>query len=339
MSTERSPRSAESAADATLERVLQLTGPRETAAAERVARVRSAVHEEWRRAVRVRHRRRWFLVGGTGLAAAATLVLFVVPRQSPRIEAPARIPDAARVRSAGVGVTVTGSGTPLREGQVLEAGSGFSTPHGRYASLELAGGGDVRIDGGTTVAVLDDRRIALTHGAIYVDVASGAGASLTVETRDGIVRDIGTRFEVRVSDRGSRIRVREGAVRLDRGASRHDAAAGTQLFVPVQGPVESAPITEYDSGWTWTVLAAPSFPVEGRTLQAFLEWVSREGGRRVVFLDPMVERRLQGTVLHGSVDGLSVDQALSVILPTCGLTHRVDGPRVLIGWSGPGGSR
>jgi hypothetical protein len=35
-------------------------------------------------------------------------------------------------------------------------------------------------------------------------------------------------------------------------------------------------------------------------------------------------------VLHGSVEGLIVDEALGVILPATGLTYSLDGNRVLI---------
>lgn len=316
--------------EAALERVLRLSGPRETAPADRVARVRAAVHDEWRETVSARSRRQWFLVGGLGLAAAAALVLAVRRPAPPPSEQPAPRQASARVQASGAGVTIAGSGVPLTAGLVLDAGSGVSTPADRYATVVLEGGGEVRIDGGTAVTFLGDRRIALAHGAIYLDVTSNGASAVRVETREGTVRDIGTRFEVRVSAHGSRIRVRDGAIRLDRAGASHEAAAGTQLFVPLKGAVESVRITEYDDEWRWTVLAAPSFPVEGRTLEAFLEWASREGGRRVVFADPSLESRLRNTVLHGSIDGLSVDEALEVILPTCGLAHRLDGSTVVV---------
>jgi hypothetical protein len=36
--------------------------------------------------------------------------------------------------------------------------------------------------------------------------------------------------------------------------------------------------------------------------------------------DPDMQDRVQRTVLHGSIDGLTPDEALAAVLPTCGLT-------------------
>jgi hypothetical protein len=33
-------------------------------------------------------------------------------------------------------------------------------------------------------------------------------------------------------------------------------------------------------------------------------------------------RRIEGIVLHGSIEGLTAEEALQAVLPTCGLTFR-----------------
>jgi hypothetical protein len=35
-------------------------------------------------------------------------------------------------------------------------------------------------------------------------------------------------------------------------------------------------------------------------------------------------------VVHGSVEGLTVEEALATVLPSCGLRHRVEGDRILL---------
>ena len=89
--------------------------------------------------------------------------------------------------------------------------------------------------------------------------------------------------------------------------------------------------------WAWIVRAAPPFQVEGKTLAAFLDWVTRESGRRIEFADDRIRRSSTGTILHGSIDGLTTEEALEVILPACGLTHRIKSERVIV--SRPDGSR
>ena len=76
--------------------------------------------------------------------------------------------------------------------------------------------------------------------------------------------------------------------------------------------------------------------MEGKTLGAFLDWVSREGAWTVTFADRRLSEAARATVLHGRPDllkGLTPAEALDVVLPTCGLRHRVDingGHRVVI---------
>jgi hypothetical protein len=63
--------------------------------------------------------------------------------------------------------------------------------------------------------------------------------------------------------------------------------------------------------------------VDGKTLPVFLDWVAREGGWTIRFADEALRRAASSIVLRGSIDGLTPEQALEAILPTCGLTHRI----------------
>jgi ferric-dicitrate binding protein FerR (iron transport regulator) len=151
------------------------------------------------------------------------------------------------------------------------------------------------------------------------------------------VRDIGTQFEVRLAGAGIRIRVRDGQVRLT-GANGVDARAdaGEELFSKPDGSdrsIHRRPIATTGSEWAWAERAAPLFSVEGKTLGAFLDWVSREGGWTVTFADGRLSATARATVLYVRPDllkGLTPAEALEVVLPTCGLRHRIDGNRVVI---------
>jgi ferric-dicitrate binding protein FerR (iron transport regulator) len=210
-------------------------------------------------------------------------------------------------------------------------GAWLRTPDRALATFALEGGGELRLDAGTSVRLAGERRLALDRGAIYVDSGtSRGGAPVSIETPAGTVRDVGTRFEVRLLDRVLRVRVREGAVRLERAGVQRDASAGTELTTTPGGAIGERAIPAYDEDWAWTVRAAPSFRVEGRTLETFLDWVSREGGWTVTFADPAIEQSARTTILHGSIEGLTTDEALAVILPACGLTYRIDTGHVVV---------
>jgi ferric-dicitrate binding protein FerR (iron transport regulator) len=124
-----------------------------------------------------------------------------------------------------------------------------------------------------------------------------------------------------------RVRVREGAVRLDRpgGEERaEEAAAGLELELDDAGGLVRRPVAATGPHWAWTLAIAPPFELEGRRLADFLAWVRRETGWEVRFVDPALEVATADIVLHGSLRGITPDLAPAAVLPTCGLEHAVD---------------
>jgi len=70
--------------------------------------------------------------------------------------------------------------------------------------------------------------------------------------------------------------------------------------------------------------------LEGRPLTEFLAWAEREGGRPIRFADPALERANAATIVYGAIERLTVDEALDVVLPSCGLARRNDGDVITI---------
>jgi ferric-dicitrate binding protein FerR (iron transport regulator) len=314
--------------------------------AERARRVRDTVHA-WRTSVRRRDRVRYLAIGGAGLAAAAAIFFAASTGRRDAGSAPSRLPaaptpPAARLVAATGGTVAviapgaTGAtaapdstrGAPGRVsvGDAVAIGAALETGDGVMAALALADGGDVRLNQRTALRLTDARELRIDRGAVYIDSGNG-GAAVIVRTPVGVVRDVGTQFEVGLANGVWRVRVRAGSIRYDRGDAQHAAAAGSELLVHPDGSLVTRPAPTYGADWDWVVRAGPPFRVEGQTLAAFLDWVSRESGRRLEFAD----ERIRGeTILHGSIDGLTAEEALGVILPACGLTHRVDARRVTI---------
>ena len=313
-----------------LEQLIRAAGSRPAPGADRAARVRAAVEHEWRAQARARRLRRLLRLSGGGaamLAAAATVFLAMRERSTvaPPAPAPARLP-IARVAAAHGAVTMEiagGRAAVAAVGRTIPAGSNIRTNGTSRATVALIAGGELRIDVDTVATLVDARTIQLDRGAIYLDSGASTPGSVTVRTASGTVRDIGTRFEVRAGDRDRRvtlsIKVRDGAVQLERAGRIDRAPKGTELLARADGTVSTRSVDPFAADWAWTTAAAPPFVVENATLEAFLQWAAREGGWTIEWSDAL-RQRARTTILHGTIDGMTPAVALEEVLPTCGLS-------------------
>jgi ferric-dicitrate binding protein FerR (iron transport regulator) len=311
-----------------VERLISAAGARTAPDAARTERVRAAVAAVWTREVRRRRRWRTLLVGGSALATAAVaLVVWMHPvpaRDEAAVPAPVRVATFIATTGSIAVRDALGTHPTPQIGTAIPAGSRLTTDAGATAAIAWIDGGEVRVDAGTALAVDGARTLTLQQGAVYVD---SHGASVVVHTPAGDVRDVGTRFEVRVTSGSTRVCVREGSVRFERAGRTTPAAAGDELRVNDRGDVTSGTIAPDAAAWAWTARAAPAFRVEGATLDAFLAWAAREGGWTIDRRDPSPDRSV---VLHGDISGLTPREAVDVIAPTCGLTAEIRDGRLIV---------
>ena len=312
-------------------RLLQSAGARSPVPVERTARVKAAVRDAWLNAGRSHARRRLtaIVAAVTALGAAAAVALAIRMRQPD-----SRLPELARApvaRVAAVTGTVSVNRTTLEPGDEIVDGASIRVADGSLATVSLDGSGELRLDGGTTIAFDGRRLVTLRTGAVYIDTGRDLpSAPIVVRTAFGEVRDVGTRFEVRVLDRGWRARVRDGVIRIDAAGATRDLSAGREIVMQPDGMATEGVVASYDAGWSWTTRAARPFQIEGATLGAFLQWAADESGRRIRFADVETERALSSTTLNGSIAGLTADEALDVVLPTCGLVGTLSQEQILL---------
>ncbi len=314
-------------------RVLRAAGTRASPSEEMQQAVRAAVRDEWRAAVAERARRRrmrWVAVAAgvavAGLGLWASRLLLQGP--GPVVASVSRTIGAVTARDA-----VWSPWHATRIQQQLRAGDDLKTGADGRAALALPGGVSLRLDHDTRIALVGVRRINVSSGAIYVDTGRrpGAADALQVETPIGVVRHLGTQFEVKVAEHGVRIRVREGRIELNtlRGVAR-EARTGDELLVSAGGGISSGRIAPSSSEWKWVVSSAPPFAIEGRPVGEFLAWVGRELGREIVFATPESAAEASRAVLSGSVAGLAADEALAAVLPTTRLHSLERGEQIVI---------
>src|SRR5712691_3592529 len=189
-------------------RLLREAGPRPPVPAESRARIRSAVRVGWRKSLEGPRRSAILIV----VEVAAALLI--------ALGAGFWLRERLRVGGVAIGSVLRAEGrVELSDGRVAGAGSalaagiGLTTgPDGR-AALRLNGGPSVRLDSATDLRLISACVLDLRHGAVYVDTVSrsseseaarGSGSSdaagvtslIEIRTALGLVRDVGTQFEV-----------------------------------------------------------------------------------------------------------------------------------------------
>jgi len=268
--------------------LIRIAGSRPKVPDEMKARVRAAVQDEWQSEVSRRRHMRW-AGGAVGLAAAAGLAAVLVLRPSDAVPPP--LPATATMIETAAASTRT---------------------------MEWAAS-SLRIDNGTRIRLESDRVATLESGAIYFS-SEGAHANVEIRTRFGTIRDIGTQFEVRLSDDRVRVRVREGSVDL-RG---NVATAGTEL-VATQNAIERREIPRYGDAWAWVERAAPPMVIEGMTLDEVVHRVAREKGLVVEWKSSSAKERR----LHGRAP-FSPDEALAAASAAAGVRYAIENERLIV---------
>jgi ferric-dicitrate binding protein FerR (iron transport regulator) len=290
--------------------------------------IRDAARETWKRQLHLRASRRRPVWVAASLAAGLLLVLAAAWMLGGGGTPPPVGPIAELEVRAGE-VTIRSAGESTAGAPALVAGAVLATGRDGRVGLRLPTGASVRVDGESRVRLDSARSVALERGALYVDSQGLPGGHVEILTPLGRVTDLGTQFEVRLGNAtGSaatdlRVRVREGEVRVDTERGIHRAMAGSELVLAADGSVRSAAVAPDHAAWRWAILAAPAPAIEGQTLESFLDWVSREMGLRWRLVAPQPERSPRLIVLHGSVAGLTPEEALEVVLTGSGLRSEI----------------
>lgn len=336
MSEKREPDTPDRSEEADpIARVLKAAGSRPQPDHVKKAAFKQSLHTEWRRAIAPRRQRQvvWWAAAAAGLAAAILIVGWLRPYDIGRQPvAPDVVGHVVRIegtvrsspnRNAPASQDVS-DGVQIRTSNVLE-----TTSTGRVA-VAFGSGTSVRLDRDTRVVVVAERSLVLERGAVYVDTDSQKAGPLAIQTAHGEVRDIGTQFQVRVGSAAIRVLVREGEVLINGSRAQMTARAGEALFVAGSGLPERTAIARDAPEWAWASQVSPPFELEGSTVRRFLDWVVREKGWRWRFVDDDTSRRAAEIVAHGSIEGYTPEEALDVVLPTCGLAYVREGDEVIV---------
>jgi hypothetical protein len=335
--TDRSNGRREATSEREIRELLLGAGQRESIPEDRHARLEAAARSAWEElaAANVAIPRRSPLPRVAAIAAALVLAVLAgwIVMTGRRGLEPVQVATVELEAGAEAGASMDPQGEAgfdIAAGDALLAGVRLTTPGGERVvegrlALRMVGGEGVRLDAGSTVRLLSGSRLELESGAVYVDSWSAPGAyePLEIVTPYGIVRHVGTQYEVRLDDSTVvLVRVREGAVSVRNNGDSWAAREGEELALLSDGSVTRGTV-EADA-WLWTLDAAPAVEIEGMTLADYLGWVIRETGWQLEYERSDLAARAGEIVLHGTIVGLRPDESLNPIVEGSGLVHSVE---------------
>ena len=304
--------------------LIQACGRREAPPDWAYERAYTAMTDAWRAKVRARRVRVIATLAASiavlGLSAGLTLNLFWSrPQPVASVGNVERVIGSVQVRAAGAG-----EWTLLKEtAATLPEGTELRTLAGSAAALQIRDV-SVRIADRTELVLDSQARLSLQQGTVYIDTGGNvAHSGMLIIAGSTSVTDVGTQFEVRYRGSDYRVRVREGAVLLQRGAMRRRGTAGDQITIDEDDVFRSAAIAANDPDWRWIHDLSTAPDIDDQPLTVLLVWVARESGVKVRYASPAIERKATATILHGSIQRLKPFEALEVMLATTDLRHEV----------------
>lgn len=191
------------------------------------------------------------------------------------------------------------------------------TATGAWRSYTLQDGSVITLDSGSAVNLRFDQRrraVELVQGAINVTVARDASRPFVVETPQGEIRALGTRFVVDRADAvttlsmlESKVAVRTAAQRAGDDAHARVVRAGERVRITANGVGAAEPINAAasESAWRQHKLA-----VEDRPLSEVLTQLNRYRAGRIAF----DAAQLQGIRVSAVLPLDDTDRALQLLL-------------------------
>jgi ferric-dicitrate binding protein FerR (iron transport regulator) len=309
---------------------LRSTPPRPEPSGLARARARAAAKARWRKGLQSRERAaRGSSPAWAGLAAALTLAVagwLLWPRAADGPGPGVAFATIERVTGDAHAALNGGPDRALADGATLVAGMVVATGDGRLAAA-MPGGLSVRMDRGTQLRIDGAGQLSLIHGSLYVDTGNTTGVQrLRVAAPAGTIEHVGTQYRVTVQGDATSIAVREGALRLERRGTGEALVItrGRQLEIARGGVPTWSELASYDASWSWAALAAAPFPIEGRSVRAFLDWICREQGWRWEPVPGTDVQALDAILLRGSIDGLAPADALELVAAIAELSLELD---------------
>jgi transmembrane sensor len=188
--------------------------------------------------------------------------------------------------------------------------------NGERRTIQLGDGSSVTLNGGSRLRYNPRQRDVFLEGEAFFDVRHDATRPLRVHARQGVIEDVGTRFNVRAYSATIEVAVAEGSVTLagdETSASPLALAAGQAAVLDSTGtPRRLEQSIDRFVGWT-----AGDLVLENVTLRDAALELERTYGGHVVVRDSALARRTVSARLHRE----TIQRALDAIVIALGAAY------------------
>lgn len=206
----------------------------------------------------------------------------------------------------------------------FDRGESYATAKGEQRRITLADGSEAHLGADSRIRVEmsgELRRVRLEQGQALFTVARG-NPPFEVDAGDGIIRDIGTRFDVRRDEDRVAVAVFEGEVEIRLGGAVQSLSRGQQTHYSKRALAAPSPADlETVAAWRRGKLVFDGIP-----LAEVVRELQRYHDRPIAIGDPALGAlRVSGVFNAGDLDGLLA--ALQQVLP---LKAERDGDAILL---------
>ncbi len=298
-----------------LAEIVRAAGRRVAPPQEHYDQVYAATHAVWQRKLgQSRQRYGYAIAAAIGLLAFGTLLWQILPTPVPTIAAELLVARGSVEQFDAE----TNAWMDIDAGGVVTLESRIRTGPDSATALRLSDGGSLRLSADTEVA-LRATGVDLDAGLLYFDSADrAAGAPIDIRTAHGIVRDIGTQFEVRSTSDALRVRIRSGGVELldTADGNRVAGASGEELRLNAAGQLSRRQFARDDPDWAWVQSLAVAPTLETPSVMRYLTWIAEETGKELEFASETVRLQAELARFSGDPRGLMPADLLETIAET-----------------------
>lgn len=212
---------------------------------------------------------------------------------------PQRSPASGKLarRSLPIGIAaalagVIAGGVAILPGVRGEKLQHIATLPGETRTIALADNSRIVLNGDSQ-AIVGARNVELKRGQASFTVIHNAAAPFSVIVGGAVIRDIGTRFDVRIAGHGTEVAVAEGTVAVETAGGAVTLKAAERTFVPDGKAPDTPEPIDPDAVSSWR---AGQLTFEDSSYGEVIEAVRRRTGLPVTLAPGLEANRFAGTL-------------------------------------------